>query len=154
MLVTFLSLLCPSGVNATQIISREAGLDTQKLDFIFCSYFILENFFFQNQSIIGSLVFSECRMLAFYFLAVYFFFLLQCIIYRDGGYMELCSLENLCFVDKKNQLMNPRFWIVITAYSILRPTYSQGSDHTFLIDFPEIYFALLENRVCFLHNVS
>lgn len=76
MLVTFLSLLCPSGVNATQIISREAGLDTQKLDFIFCSYFILENFFFQNQSIIGSLVFSECRMFAFYFLAVYFFFLL------------------------------------------------------------------------------
>lgn len=77
MLSTFLSLLCPSGANATQIISREAGLETQKLDFIFCSHFIPEIFFFcQNQSVISSLVFSECRMLACYFFNFFFFFLI------------------------------------------------------------------------------
>lgn len=48
--------------------------------------------------------------------------------------------------------MNPRFQIGITAYSTLR-TSSQTSSHTFLIDFPEIYFALLENIVCFLPSV-
>lgn len=39
-------LFFPSGANASQLISREAGLDTQKLDFSFCSHLILEIFFF------------------------------------------------------------------------------------------------------------
>lgn len=39
-------LFFPSGANASQLISREAGLDTHKLDFSFCSHLILEIFFF------------------------------------------------------------------------------------------------------------
>lgn len=54
-------LFFPSGANASQLISREAGLDTQKLDFSFCSHLILEIFFFLNHTVIGSLVSSECR---------------------------------------------------------------------------------------------
>lgn len=50
--------------------------------------------------------------------------------------------------------MNPRFWIVITAYNTIRTTSSQASDHTFLIDFPEIYFGLFANIVYFLPSVS
>lgn len=34
------SLWCPTGVNANQIINREAGLDTEDFAFYSCSYFI------------------------------------------------------------------------------------------------------------------
>lgn len=77
MLVTFLSLLCPSGVNATQIISREAGLDTQKLDFIFCSYFILENFFFsESEHNWFTCLFRVQDVSILIFSSLFFFFLL------------------------------------------------------------------------------
>lgn len=40
--------------------------------------------------------------------------------------------------------MSPRCKIDIIAYNTLRMTSGQASDHSLLIDFPEIYFAYLQ----------
>lgn len=101
----------------------------------------------QNQRVIGSLVSaSEQSTCSFFFSFFFLFFFrtsalsVELVVTCNYATRKTFGLEIT-----KNKSINPRSRIdIIIAYNTLRTTSSQASDHSLVIDFPEIYFAYLQ----------